>query len=229
MNYCELLSKSAPALAPWLGRAWLSTCRLTYLDQGIRREVLGSPGGFITVLWHQHLLLTLEWVTGRRIVVLTSRSRDGTLAAQYARRLGHRVVHGSSSAGGADALRRLIRLVAAGNGAVVTADGPKGPPRVAKPGCVLAAMRADVPLVPMGIAISRAYYCPNWDRTAVPLPGSHIVIGYGEPIYVAQRAHPDALERARRLLEQAMAQVEVRCNRFLESETQAHSHGELCL
>src|SRR5207249_10707083 len=72
----------------------------------------------------------------RRVRVLASRSRDGQLMADFARRFGLDVVRGSSSRGGLDALRELTRAIHAGEDVAMVPDGPRGPARRLQGGIV---------------------------------------------------------------------------------------------
>jgi lysophospholipid acyltransferase (LPLAT)-like uncharacterized protein len=129
--------------------------------------------------------------------------------------MGHGVIRGSSTSGGAEALRELTRLLARGYGAILTPDGPKGPPRVAKLGCVIAARGSGAPLVPLGCAISPCAHLKSWDRTAVALPFARMVLGYGDPIAVPRDAERDECEAVRARLDAEMAVLEERCRAAL--------------
>jgi hypothetical protein len=63
----------------------------------------------------------------RAVSVLASRSRDGSLMGDYARRFGLDVIRGSSSRGGAEALRALKTAVDEGRDVALAPDGPRGP------------------------------------------------------------------------------------------------------
>src|SRR6185295_4715210 len=89
-----------------------------------------------------------DYFRGRKIVVMVSRSKDGELVARALHRLGYRTARGSSSKGGREALAELTDLVREGWGAAIVADGPRGPARKAKIGCVLAARGTGAPVLP---------------------------------------------------------------------------------
>lgn len=211
-----ILFKLVPAFLPWLGAALFSTVSIRVLNRKVRDEYVEAGLPFVGVLWHQHMLLALKGFPGRRLVFMSSRSRDGEISTQLLRRLGHKVVRGSSSQGGADALRRMTRLVREGIGAVMVADGPKGPARVAKLGCILAARDSGAPLLPVGCAISRAKELGSWDRTAIPYPLSRVSISFGAPIGVPSSAGREECEEVRARLDQEMARVEARSREVLE-------------
>jgi hypothetical protein len=94
-------------------------------------------------------------------------------------------------------------------------DGPRGPARVAKPGCVLAARDAGVPIVPLGCALRPAVRLDNWDQSVIPLPFAALVLGYGDPIDVPRDASREECEAIRARLELEMCRVERACKEAL--------------
>lgn len=211
----DFLMRAAPAFLPWVGSALYATCSLRFLNRPTWDEFSRSRRPFVAVLWHQFTLLGLTCLPHRKIAVMSSLSRDGEYSTRVLKRLGHRVIRGSSSAGGAGALRKLIGVVRLGYGALMVADGPKGPARSAKLGCVLLARDAEAPLLPIGCAVSPALHLRNWDRTAIPLPFARIAIAYGSPLVVPPSATRQDCEEARARLESAMAELEASCLRVV--------------
>jgi lysophospholipid acyltransferase (LPLAT)-like uncharacterized protein len=133
-----------------------------------------------------------------------SRSADGDLIAKVLERWGYRAVRGSSSRGGSEALRQIVRLVRSGQSVAITPDGPRGPRRKMKPGAVLAASMAGVPILPMSSGTPRAWWFGRWDRFLVPKPFARVKIVYGPPMYVPARANPEEVEAASIAVEQAL-------------------------
>lgn len=109
----------------------------------------------ILAFWHAQQLMIPTGYRGPGANVLVSRHQDGEIIARIISRFGHRAVRGSSTRGGALALRELIRLGRAGSDLVVTPDGPKGPPQVAKLGVVQLAKATGLPIVPLAFSCSK--------------------------------------------------------------------------
>src|SRR5262249_56511792 len=90
----------------------------------------------IYAVWHGRIVM-MPWVNvwlrrtrgARRVAVLASRSRDGEIVSRYVARFGLATVRGSSSRGGAGALRQLVAAVRAGQDVALVPDGPRGPHR----------------------------------------------------------------------------------------------------
>jgi hypothetical protein len=213
------LSLSA-ALVPLVRPLLLATMSVRTLGSAAARGIIDAGRPFVGVVWHQYFLLAIELVRGRKVLFMSSRSRDGEFAARLLRRMGHGVVRGSSSAGGSAALRELTRFLEAGYGSVMVPDGPRGPARSAKPGCVAAARDAGVPILPLGCALSFSKRLRNWDRTAIPLPFCRAVLGYGDPIEVPRDASREDCEALRLRLEREMNRLEKQCEAALWSSDQ---------
>ena len=85
----------------------------------------------------------------------------------------------------------------------MTADVPKVS-RVAGRGIVQLARMSGRPIYPVAVATSRRIQLDNWDRSAINLPFGRFGIAGGEPVRVATDADEDALEAARRLVEERL-------------------------
>ncbi|MFO0572013.1 MAG: DUF374 domain-containing protein [Polyangiaceae bacterium] len=178
-----------------LVRLWVWTFRVT-LRMPQRLAAGGEP--WVFGFWHgrQLALLAAPRRPGTRVMV--SWSKDGALQSGVMRALGFRVVRGSSSRGGASALRRIARGVRAGADAVFALDGPRGPARRAKPGAAATAMLGRARLVAVGSAVSRGWSLGRtWDDFQIPLPFARVAIFVSDPLDPAlSAADLSVLERA---------------------------------
>jgi len=126
---------------------------------------------------------------------LISPSVDGEMGARLVRRVGGRVIRGSSSHTGARALRDYyLALVQENICPVITPDGPRGPRFKFKPGAILLAQMSGRPMLPMAYAASRASLI-KWDKFVLPWPGSRIVIAIGPARYVPRVLDAAHIER----------------------------------
>ena len=109
----------------------------------------------ILAFWHAQQLMIPLGYRGAGSTVLISQHGDGEIIARIIARFGHQAVRGSSTRGGAGALRALIKLGRAGRDVVVTPDGPKGPRQMAKLGVVQLAKATGLPIMPLAFACSK--------------------------------------------------------------------------
>lgn len=194
---------SQAALASLLGH-YLScvfrTTRWTLLGEPNLHAAL-AKGPPIAAFWHERLpMMPMLWLLARRQVpamapmsghVLVSRHRDGRFIGEVVRRFRLRMVHASTSRGGATGLRVLARLLAAGDLVAITPDGPRGPRRVAAPGVAQLAALSGCAVLPCAARTTRVRVLGSWDRMVLPLPFARGVLVMGPPVAV-DRADPAA-------------------------------------
>jgi lysophospholipid acyltransferase (LPLAT)-like uncharacterized protein len=197
----------ALAFGPGLGAVGV---KLLALTTRVRREEeavrLHWRSGMPTIYtaWHGRILLMPHLCGRMKARVLASRSEDGELVARFVARFGLEVVRGSSSRGGAQALRALVRLLAAGQSVFVVPDGPRGPREVVKPGIVMLARLSGAPVVPMALGASREWRLRSWDEFRIPKPFARCVLRFGEPIRVPRELDRAGEEVARKEVENAL-------------------------
>lgn len=199
--------------------AGLGAPLLGALGRTVRLDVVGrehldaldtSGERYIVALWHGHILPGMFYFRDRGIVVVTSENFDGEWIARIIRRFGYGAARGSTSRGGARALRSLLKSIAQ-QPAAFTVDGPRGPRGVAQPGVVWLAKATGHPILPIHAAADRHWTMKSWDRTHIPKPGSRVVVAIGAPMRVARETDDHGLETARMALEQALREAEAAC------------------
>jgi lysophospholipid acyltransferase (LPLAT)-like uncharacterized protein len=165
-----------PRLAAWLIRALGATLR--YEDVIAPGVTPGSqiPGPVVYAFWHRCLLSCAYYFRGQKIAILISRSFDGEIIARTVERLGFIAIRGSSSRGGATALRQIADEYARGTRCAITADGPRGPSMVAKPGTAQFAQLVGAWVGTFYVLPLNAWELKTWDRFLIPKPFSRVLI-----------------------------------------------------
>jgi lysophospholipid acyltransferase (LPLAT)-like uncharacterized protein len=157
--------------------------------------------------WHGRLLPLSYYHRGRGIGAIISRSSDGEYIASLVKGWGYDPVRGSTSRGGREALREVVRRLRSGQSVAVTPDGPRGPRQKLQPGVIRAAQLAGVPVMPVVAGCSRAWWPGSWDRFCIPKPFSRVVVVYGRPRHVPRTASEDEFNRHVRDLEREMNEL----------------------
>ncbi|HEV7920403.1 MAG TPA: lysophospholipid acyltransferase family protein [Thermoanaerobaculia bacterium] len=139
----------------FLGSLIIRLLRATIRIRHVRVENIESQPQYILAFWHAHLLLMLHSRYRKPIYVMISRSKDGEYMARVFDWYGVRSARGSSSRGGSQALRELLRAAKEGANIVFTPDGPRGPNRVAQEGVVYAAQATGLPIIPVVFAAKK--------------------------------------------------------------------------
>jgi lysophospholipid acyltransferase (LPLAT)-like uncharacterized protein len=184
------------------GAALAQSWHLHVVGEEHVRELRERGTPVLFAVWHQQLLPPLWHRRGERIALLVSGHRDGQRLADAARRWGYDVVFGSSTRGGMNGLRRIVRRLREGTDVGFAPDGPRGPARVAKDGVIVAARHGGAAIVPVATASTAAWRLRSWDAFQIPCPGATVRLVYGMPLEVTGR--PD-VERPR--LERALARA----------------------
>ncbi len=177
MNLSRILARLVGA-SLFVHRATLRVERLHY-EHYLGLKARGVPTLF--ALWHGRMFLSIQAHRREGIVTMASQSKDGRIIALWLERNGYRVVRGSTTRGGSQALREMVRHVRSGRHAALTVDGPNGPPRLVQPGVVQLARLTGAWVLPITSSSSRPRFLASWDRYLLPLPFSRNVVAYGEP------------------------------------------------
>jgi lysophospholipid acyltransferase (LPLAT)-like uncharacterized protein len=167
--------------------------------------------------WHNRIFLSLYFFRNRRIVVMTSQSKDGEYIARFLRRFGYGSARGSSTRGAVGALVEMVKLMRAGCPAGFTIDGPKGPRYVAKMGAVLLSKKTGNPVLPFVITPAKFFEINSWDRLQIPLPFTKARVEISAPIYVSKDTDEEALETKKNELQQALDDMTARGEAWRQS------------
>lgn len=161
-------------------------------------------GRLVYAFWHGRLLV-LSWThRNRRIQVLASEHYDGDLMGRTIVWLGFGHLRGSTSRGGAKALRDLTAVLRDGYDVGLTVDGPRGPRGTVRQGAVELARMTGAAVVPVSNSARPRRIFGSWDRFQLPSPFARITVSYGEPFLVPGDAGKDERESLRRRLEESL-------------------------
>lgn len=170
----------------------LATALLRLLCATLRFQERNAPGARpadhfpqepgVYVFWHRALLLAAYRYRGLGISILISASFDGELIARVVQRLGFVPVRGSSSRGGAAGLLQLTRTRRAEHKVAITADGPRGPVYVVKPGAAAVAFHAGSTASCFYLQAERAWLLKSWDSFQIPKPFSRVRVVWQAPL-----------------------------------------------
>ena len=196
----------APVINGFLIMIWFFY-RYEFLENKALWDLADSNQPMVFGIWHEGILTVGRWAwrigrKGVKATFLISPSVDGELGVKMLARFGGQAVRGSARRSGASALRGLkTAILQNGQSPFIALDGSKGPRHYGKPGALMVARMAGVPLVPVGFAASKSWRLPSWDRHMIPMPFSRVVITVGEPYTVPRKMDEAELESHRLDLE----------------------------
>ena len=181
------------------------TTRWTYVRPAPARQLWKEGKPFIAAFWHGRMLpMPCFWESDMTVYMLISQHPDGQLIARTIKHLGFDSIAGSSTHGGSGALRALIKAIADGACIGITPDGPHGPRMRVGDGVIALARLSGVPILPATYATNSQRILGTWDRFALAWPFGRGVLVWGDAVEVPRDAHADALEGARRRLEDTL-------------------------
>jgi lysophospholipid acyltransferase (LPLAT)-like uncharacterized protein len=210
----RLGNRFLPALIHLVVRTLYATMRIRVIGGEASRLFHDRGEGVIVVFWHSRLLMTPFAYKGRDLNVLISSHGDGEMMADVAKRFGFSLVRGSSSKGGTEAFREMVRLGRRNSDMALTPDGPRGPAEVLKPGVAQVARITGRPILPLSFASSRSRRFNSWDRFLLPYPFSRGVFVWGEPLYYRE---DEAIEAFRLRIEEALRDTTRRADEYFSS------------
>lgn len=197
------LRRFIPVLIVGLLRALAWTLRFRIDDRcGVTR---GAARPFIALFWHNRLLVVpvvySRYCHPRKGSGLTSPSKDGAIIAGVMKRFGIGSVRGSSSRRGATALRELAAVLARGEDAAITPDGPRGPKYRLNPGVIKLSQLSGAPVMPIHIEYSSYWELKSWDAFRIPKPFARVDVVFGPFYEVVSTRDGEAFEAERTRLE----------------------------
>ena len=186
--------------------------RKRFHNRALLEQHFASGQRFIMVAWHnRNIVGPMGYVAhapkGRVFRPLASASRDGTLAAMTMQNLGVDCIRGSSSRGGTQALREMLRAAKQGADLGITPDGPRGPIYEVQAGVVAAARLTGLPIIAMSYHAKRHKRLKSWDRMIVPSPFTTLAYGWDGPFTVPKGASDEQMDAVRKQVEQSLLRL----------------------
>jgi len=188
-------------------RTYLPLLRLKVVGKETAYDLIKKHGRIIIPIWHQRLFPALAFACRLRDfhpIVMISQSRDGEFIADIAQRLGLVPVRGSSSRGGAEALKTIVRKLDENPVVGHIVDGPRGPKGKVKPGLIRMAQLSGAVVLPLILSVDKAWIAGSWDRFLIPKPFSRVTVRWEEPFSVPRKTDPEEFDALRRLIEERL-------------------------
>ena len=167
-----------------------------------------SRNPVILAHWHGDEIALMHLIPRYHISTMTSTSKDGQLVDFIIRRLGGKTSKGSSTRGGVQALKGLVRLCKKGYPSSMAVDGPKGPIYKAKSGVFELSRLTGAKIYPIGVYSQKSYiFNKSWNQTFLPMPFSQIKIFLGSPLPAIKRGQDPRSDDLKKQLENSLFEV----------------------
>jgi lysophospholipid acyltransferase (LPLAT)-like uncharacterized protein len=186
----------------WL---WFKTCRWRVEGEEEYWKLRRAGKPIILIIWHGRIFTVPYFFRKRGIMPLVSPSRDGEIPAVMMDHWGYKTLRGSASHSVVQEWKSMVRELREGGEVMIVPDGPRGPNRVLKEGCLKLAQVSGAFIVPWTFSSSHKKFLRSWDRFLMFRPFSRVVALYGEPFSVAPKLKGRALEVLRQKIEVELA------------------------
>lgn len=171
-----------------LGYLIVRTMAITYRTKihGMEniRQKIESGEGFLFLIWHGRVLISLHSLKGTPIHAMVSLSKDGEHQVHFFKKFGWLSIRGSTGRGGARVLVHAARLLKGGKIVGITPDGPRGPERKVQQGTAFIAQKTKCWVLPVGTAANPAWHLKTWDHYLLPKPFARCAFYCGEPLQI---------------------------------------------
>lgn len=202
------------AVATYLRLVW-RTGRWVVVNDAVPEQLNRDGRSAIICFWHGRLLMMpFAWRWQQAFFMLISQHADGQMISQTVGHFGFQTIAGSTSRGGSNALREMVRTLNRGDFVGVTPDGPRGPRMRASSGLINMARLTGAPLLPLGYSSRRGKRLSSWDRFLIAYPFSGGALVWGELLEVPKDLDEAGVEAARVELENRLNAVTAEADRL---------------
>jgi len=197
----------------WL---WAKSTRMTVLGGDEYRKLRQAGIPVILLMWHGKIFIVPYFFRRRNIMPLVSPSADGEIAARIMDGWGYKLLRGSGAHFMKSAWLEMGEELEAGGEVIIVPDGPRGPDRKLKMGCIKLATETGAVLVPFSFSTSKKKNLRSWDRMLMFYPFSKVVAAYGRPIEIRRGLDAAEMEKERQRVERIMIEFDEETDRFFD-------------
>jgi lysophospholipid acyltransferase (LPLAT)-like uncharacterized protein len=191
----------------YLLRLYSWTFRVTVDNEEPWMAYLKGGGRVLLCTWHQQFFAAIKHFKSYESFkpsLMISKSQDGDIIAQIAKKQGWHAVRGSSSRDGGAALKEMIERLRESRLAGHIVDGPRGPAGIVKAGVISLARATEAVVVPFYTTADRAWFFQSWDRFMLPKPFARVTIRFGQMMHFPAEDDKQTFESQRNHLENIM-------------------------
>ena len=161
----------------WVGYIVLTliykTCRFKINGQN-NLEKINKNKPVLLCVWHGRMLFPIFYVIKNKVKswAIASPYNDGKIMAEILQKWNIKIIQGSSNRNAKNVLQKINEIYTKETGAIIaiTNDGPKGPPRIAKPGAINLAYKLNAKIIFISGKSSSYWKLKTWDNFILPKP-----------------------------------------------------------
>lgn len=171
----------------------------------------------IYILWHGRIIIPIFVHRNKGIRPLVSLSKDGEFTSITLKGFGYEPIRGSSSKGGKEAFHKMKEALETSEVAIIP-DGPRGPGRVLKEGCIYLAQQTGAVIIPISFSCKKRKFLKGWDKHLIFPPFTQCLMLYGKPIKIPENLTKEELEIAIKDVERRLIELDQEADRLASGE-----------
>jgi len=173
----------------------------------IENEKSLQSGNYVLMFWHGKMLAGWWLGKNKNFYAVVSQSKDGEILSRLLKRWNFKLIRGSSSKDSKEVMREMVEVLQNGYPLAITPDGPRGPREEMKIGGLIAAVRAQKPIVLCGIVYEKKKIFNSWDKFELPKFFSKVKIRLSEPKLFPTGLTKEEYEKIRKELEKNLREL----------------------
>jgi len=220
LSYKKILrTKLAYSVICWIGAKYIKFVSFTnswsFINKKYVENLWKKNEAFILCFWHGRLLMMpLSWNKEKKINVLISAHSDGQLLSKTVKHFNIETITGSSSKGGSEAIRNIIKSLKSGISIGMTPDGPRGPRMKVNSAIIKIASLTGHKIVPLSYSVKKKFFLNSWDKFLVALPFGKGCFIWGKPIKIKKNISTNEDLKLSKKLENNLLKLTKKADRY---------------
>lgn len=220
LSYKKILrTKLAYSVICWIGAKYIKFVSFTnswsFINKKYVENLWKKNEAFILCFWHGRLLMMpLSWNKKKKINVLISTHSDGQLLSKTVKHFNIETITGSSSKGGSEAIRNIIKSLKSGISIGMTPDGPRGPRMKVNSAIIKIASLTGHKIVPLSYSVKKKFFLNSWDKFLVALPFGKGCFVWGKPIKIKKNISTNEDLKLSKRLENNLLKLTKKADRY---------------
>ena len=220
LSYKKILrTKLAYSIVCWIGAKYIKfvsfTTKWSFINKKYVENLWKKNEAFILCFWHGRLLMMpLSWNKKKKINVLISAHPDGQLLSKTVEHFDIKTIIGSSSKGGSEAVRNIIKSLKSGISIGMTPDGPRGPRMKINSAIIKIASLTGSKIVPLAYSVKRKFFLNSWDKFLVALPFGKGCFVWGRPIKIKRNVSSNEDLKLSKKLEKILLKLTKKADQY---------------
>ena len=164
------------------------SCKWKVLNKDSFLKAVKSKQPLLLCCWHSRLVFVAQYFKNAKfnIWAISSSHRDSEIMAKILYKWGWGLIRGSSTRGWRNVIKKMMVLLKDPSTIIaITNDGPKGPPKQAKPGSIELALKYNAQIMSISCHATRFWRLRSWDKTIIPKPFSTIFVQFNDPLSIS--------------------------------------------